>query len=258
MTAPASWSLPGHAGALACLTWGNADARWLAVLVPDHRAAPADYAPVADALVVAGAVVVGADLVGHGDSAGKPVLVDDFEPVVADLAAVIAAARHEWSGLPVVVVGEAVGAMVAVRLAQRYPEHVAALVLAAPVLGPWEALDLLSDSDGDGGDGDDNSDITGSAQGSFRRATLRAIDACLTTIDFDHPLGDDLPALWLHGDDDPVVPISDARAGMDRVRGLRFEECVYPRTGHDLLRGGHAGTSLADVTAFVRRVVVPG
>lgn len=249
MVQPVSWSLPGHAGTLACLTWPNADARVLAVLVHGHREELADYQHVADTLVDAGAVVAGNDLAGHGGSTGERALIDDFEPVVDDLAAVIAAASAGHPGLPVVVVGHEVGAMVAVRLAQRYPEHVAALVLSAPVLGPWEALDLLSDND--------TEDIADSPQGPFRRATLRAIDECLTTIDFDHPLGDDLPALWLHGDGDQIVPVSDARAGMDRVRGLRFEERIYRGTGHDLLRGPAAATSLTDIAGFVRRLAQP-
>jgi pimeloyl-ACP methyl ester carboxylesterase len=120
---------------------------------------------------------------------------------------------------------------------------VAALVLSAPVLGPWPALDLLSDGD--------PADLLG----PYRRATLAAIDECLTTIDFDHPLGDDLPALWLHGDDDMLAPVADTRAGMDRVRGLRFEERIYPGIGHDLLHGDHAADVLADVTEFTGRVV---
>ena len=249
MVQPVSWSLPGHAGTLACLTWPNAGARVLAVLVPGHREELAAYQDVADALVAAGAVVAGNDLAGHGGSTGERALIADFEPVVDDLAAVVAAAAAEHPGLPVVVVGHAVGAMVAVRLAQRYPDRVTALVLSAPVLGPWQALDLLS--------GNDSADIVESPHGPFRRATLQAIDECLTTIDFDHPLGDDLPALWLHGDDDRIVPVADARAGMDRVRGLRFEERIYPGTGHELLHGPAAATSLADIADFLGRAVQP-
>ena len=116
--------------------------------------------------------------------------------------------------MPVVLVGHGIGGMLAVRHAQRHPEPVAALVLVSPVLGPWTALDQLSEPQVDG---------------PWSRETLAAIEDCLSTIDFDHPLGDDLPALWLHGDDDDVVPVSDTRAGMDRIRGLRFEERIYPR-----------------------------
>ncbi|HEX5402983.1 MAG TPA: alpha/beta fold hydrolase [Pseudonocardiaceae bacterium] len=194
---------------------------WLAVLVPDLGQQP--DASVAETLVAAGAVVVGFDLAE---------LVTDFEQVVADLATVI---DQQPAGLPMVLFGHAVGGMVVVRYTQLHPERVTALVLAAPVLGPWEALDLLSEQE--------------IPAGRCQRETLRAIETCLSTIDFDHPLGDDLPALWLHGDDDTVVPVSDTRAGMDRIRGLRFEERIYPGVGHDLL---HRTPALADITEFVQ------
>jgi alpha-beta hydrolase superfamily lysophospholipase len=183
-------------------------------------------------------------MAGHGGSAGERALVVDFEPVVDDLATVVAEAVADHPGLPVVVLGYAVGGMIAVRYTQRYPEAVAALVLAAPVLGPWQALDLLSDNEipADG------------PYGPFRRQTLAAIEECLTTIDFDHPLGDELPGLWLHSTDDADVPVSDTRAGMDRIRGLRFEERIYPGAQHDLLRD-KASSALADVVEFVPRVV---
>jgi alpha-beta hydrolase superfamily lysophospholipase len=238
MVEPVSWSLTGHAGEVAGLTWPNADARWLAVLAHDHGEEIAGYGPVAEELVAAGAVVVGSDMAGHGRSAGERGLITDFEQVVADLALVI---DQQPAGLPMVLIGHAIGGMVVVRYTQRYPDRVAALVLSAPVLGPWEALDLLSEQD--------------IPAGSFRRETLRAIEECLSTIDFDHPLGDDLPALWLHGDDDTLVPVADTRAGMDRIRGLRFEERIYPGVGHDLLRGAGSSVALADITEFARRTV---
>jgi alpha-beta hydrolase superfamily lysophospholipase len=241
MVEPVSWSLPGHAGALAGLTWPNPTGSWLAVLVHDHAERIGDYGAIAGALADAGAVVVGHDMAGHGGSDGEPALIVDFEPVVDDLAAVVAEAVADHPGLPVVVIGYAVGGMIAVRYTQRYPESVAALVLAAPVLGPWQALDLLSDQE----------IPTDGPYGPFRRETLAAIEECLGTIDFDHPLGDDLPALWLHGTDDELVPMADTRAGMDRVRGLRFEEKIYPGAHHDLLHGNGSAAVLADITEFV-------
>lgn len=180
---------------------------WLAVLVPDHGESVDHYRPLADALADAGAVAVGL----------STRLVPDYEAAVDELAAVVD--RH--GGSPVVLVGHAVGGMIVVRYAQRYPGRAVALVLSAPVLGPWPTLDLLSEDE--------------IPAGRFDRAELAAVEDCLSTIDFDHPLGDDLPALWVHGADDAVVPMADTRAGLDRVRGLRFEELIMPGAGHDQL-----------------------
>jgi alpha-beta hydrolase superfamily lysophospholipase len=210
--------------------WRNPTARWLAVLVPDVGEPADGYRELGAALVAAGAEVVGHD---------HPPVITDFEPVVDELAAAVH--RGEPAGLPMVLVGQAVGGMIAVRYAQRHPERVAALVLSAPVLGPWQALDLLSEPE--------------IPDGRFRRDTLAAIEECLATIDFDHPLGDHLPALWLHSADDAEVPLADTRAGMDRIRGLRFEERIYPGTRHDLLHGTESAPVLADVVEFVGRAV---
>jgi alpha-beta hydrolase superfamily lysophospholipase len=175
---------------------------WLVVLLPDHGGT-------VDRALAAGFAAAGADVA----EAGGP-LVPDYEGAVDRVAALVA-------GTPAVLVGHAVGGMIAVRYAQRYPDGVAALVLSAPVLGPWPVLDLLSGAD--------------IPAGEFGRDELAAIEECLATIDFDHPLGDALPALWVHGDDDRRVPVADTRAGLDRVRGLGFEELIVPRAGHDVL-----------------------
>jgi alpha-beta hydrolase superfamily lysophospholipase len=180
---------------------------WLAVLVPDHGVPVDGYPALAAELAAAGAVV--AELAGP--------LVPDVDAAVDELAAVVD--RH--AGLPVVPVGHAVGGMIVVRYAQRYPDRIAALVLSAPVLGPWPMLDLLSGAE--------------IPAGPLDRAALTAIEECLSTIDFDHPLGDELPALWVHGADDQRVPVADTRAGLDRVRGLGFEELIVAGTGHDVL-----------------------
>ncbi len=199
------------------------------MLVPDLGEGLDEYDLVIGALVAAGAEVTGL--------ARRDTVVVDFEPVVDELAELV----DQDDRLPVVLVGQALGAMVVVRYAQRHPERAAALVLSAPVLGPWPALDLLSELV-----------IPDQPYGAFERETLAAVEECLATIDFDHPLGDELPALWLHSADDVRVPLADTRAGLDRVRGLRFEERIHPGGRHDLLRDPAA---LAEVAGFVSRVV---
>lgn len=201
-------------------------------MVPDLGEGLDRYDSVIAALVASGADVVGLD---HADA-----LVPDFEPVVDELSELV----DQDPRLPVVLVGQALGGMVVVRYAQRHPGRAAALVLSAPVLGPWPALDLLSEVV-----------IPDQPYGAFERETLAAVEECLATIDFDHPLGDDLPALWLHSADDVRVPLADTRAGLDRVRGLRFEERIRPGGRHDLLLDPAV---LADVSEFVARVVQEG
>ncbi|MEU0884925.1 hypothetical protein ABZ345_40570 [Lentzea sp. NPDC005914] len=119
------------------------------------------------------------------------------------------------SELPVVLIGHFTGAPSAVRYAQTHGGH-AALVLISPVLGMWDgASDELAD--------------------------------LMDEVNFGPALGE-LPTLWLHGSHDEIVPISDTRAGTDRIRGSAFEEQVVD----GLLTDGEA---VARVLEFVRRVV---
>lgn len=117
--------------------------------------------------------------------------------------------------LPVVLIGHFTGAPAAVRYAQTH-SGLAALVLVSPVLGMWDgASDELAD--------------------------------LMDEVNFGPALGD-LPTLWLHGSDDEIVPISDTRAGTDRIRGSAFEEHI----ADGLLSDGEAVTRVLE---FVRRAV---
>lgn len=130
--------------------------------------------------------------------------------VTEDVDAVVKAADR-----PVVLIGHFTGAPAAVRYAQTH-SGLAALVLVSPVLGLWDgASDELAD--------------------------------LLDEVGLGPALGS-LPTLWLHGSDDEIVPISDTRAGTDRIRGAAFEEHVVD----GLLTDGEAVTRVLE---FVRRVV---
>lgn len=123
------------------------------------------------------------------------------------------AVKH--SELPVVLIGQFTGAPAAVRYAQTH-SGLAALVLVSPVLGIWDgASNELAD--------------------------------LMDEVNFGPALGT-LPTLWLHGSDDEIVPISDTRAGTDRIRGSAFEEHIVD----GLLTDGEAITRVLE---FVRRVV---
>ncbi|RDI31111.1 hypothetical protein DFR72_104448 [Lentzea flaviverrucosa] len=121
----------------------------------------------------------------------------------------------ETADRPVVLIGHFTAAPAAVRCAQKR-SGLAALVLVSPVLGLWDgASNELAD--------------------------------LMDEVGFGPALGD-LPTLWLHGSADEIVPISDTRAGTDRIRGSAFEEHV----ADGLLTDGEAVTRVLE---FTRRVV---
>lgn len=137
-------------------------------------------------------------------------------------------------------------------------------MLSAPVLGPWQGLDLLSaeeipDTPIDPSPLSRDPDV-GTAyaadplvwHGGLKRQTLESVERALDAVSFGEPLGD-LPTLWLHGDNDRLVPIADTRAGTDRIRGTEFTERVYPGARHEVFNETNRDEVLADVVAFVHR-----
>jgi alpha-beta hydrolase superfamily lysophospholipase len=212
-------------------------------------------------------VVYAVDHVGHGRSAGDRVLVEDFEDVVTDLHALEQTARREHPGLPVVLLGHSMGGLIAARYAQRYGDTLAALILSSPLVGRWDAaaqllaLDEIPDAPLDITtlSRDDRVGETYAADplvwhGPFKRPTLEAIVRTLETITKNGDVGG-LPVLWVHGEDDRIVPLPGSRTGIAELRGAGCVERVYPGARHEVFNETNKDEVLADVTGFVDRVL---
>lgn len=257
------WAVPGRHGQIVVREWPHHEATWLAVLVHGYGEHVGRYHHVADRLLAAGAVVVGPDHEGHGLSAGERVLIADYESVVDDLHAVVSRARAEHPGLPVVMIGHSMGGMIAARYAQRYGDELAVLVLSGPVLGSWAATSMLDLPEIP----DAPLDITTLSRdpevgrryaaddlvwhGPFKRATLEALVAGLRAINEGGRLGA-LPTLWIHGEEDQLVPIEASRAGIEAIRGDVFEQHVYAGARHEVFNETNRDEVLDDVVTFVR------
>jgi len=258
------WTLDGHGGRLVARTWsGGAAPSHVVLLAHGYGEHVGRYEHVAAALGANGAAVYGVDHVGHGRSEGEPVLIADFERVVDDLHEVDLRARAEHPGLPVVLIGHSMGGLIAARYAQRYGDSLAALVLSGPLVGAWEAVgqllalpelpDVPLDSTTLSRD-----PAVGAAyeadplvwHGPFKRPTLEAIRSGLAAIEQGPSLGS-LPLMWAHGEDDQLVPMTGSRSGIERLRGERFVEKVYPEARHEIFNEINKDEVLADVTAFV-------
>ncbi|GAB3283286.1 lysophospholipase [Parasphingorhabdus pacifica] len=253
----------GSAGRLFVRTWEPRAPEWIALLVHGYGEHSGRYEWVAEQLTDAGAVVWAPDHVGHGHSDGERVLIKDAESVVADLDVVRETVVGEHPGLPVVLIGHSLGGMFAARYAQSHQDELAAVVLSAPVLGTWYVLDLLEgdeipDTPIDPGalsrDPAMGSDYVADPlvwHGPFKRSTLRAIDRCLEHVNDGPPLR--APTLWLHGDDDEIVPEADTRTGIDRVRGQDFQEHIYVGARHEVFNETNRAEVLRDLLTFVQR-----
>jgi alpha-beta hydrolase superfamily lysophospholipase len=264
------WTYDGVHGPLVARSWSGSDQpTHVVVIAHGYGEHIGRYERLADALVGNGAVVYAVDHAGHGRSDGDRVHIQDFEDVVTDLHVLDQAARREQPGLPVVLLGHSMGGLIAARYAQRYGDTLAALVLSSPLVGRWDAaaqllaLDEIPDAPLDVTtlSRDPQVGETYAADplvwhGPFKRATLEAMRRGLDAIAKGPNLGD-LPLLWIHGEDDQLVPIAGSRAGIEHLRGPRFVERTYPEARHELFNELNADEVVADVTEFIRGQVTP-
>ncbi|WP_037864579.1 alpha/beta hydrolase [Streptomyces sp. NRRL S-340] len=265
--------LTGTRGTLCVHEWPHPRPRFLAVLVHGYGEHAGRYAEVADVLRGLGAAVHAPDHVGHGKSAGERVVVEDFEDVVSDVHAVADLARSAHPRLPLVLVGHSMGGLIAARYAQRHGDELTALVLSGPVIGAWElpgrllALDEIPDRPISPA-ALSRDPAVGAAyaadplvwHGPMKRPTVEAFARTLRTVADGGDVGR-LPVLWLHGDDDRLVPLAGSRAGVERLTGGPagaggdLTERIYPGARHEVFLETNRAEVFADVTAFLDRVL---
>lgn len=260
-------SLPGTRGAISVREWPHPAPRYLALLVHGYGEHAGRYDGLADVLHGHGAAVYAPDHVGHGKSAGERVLIEDFEDVVTDVQTAAGLARAAYPGLPLVLVGHSMGGLIAARHAQRYGAELSALVLSGPVIGAWElpgrllAFDEIPDIP-ISPSALSRDPAVGAAyaadplvwHGAMKRPTLQAFERTLETVSRGGDVGA-LPLLWLHGDDDRLVPLPGSRVGIERLGGGRLTERIYAGARHEVFHETNKAEVFADLTGFLDREI---
>ena len=242
-------------------TWPIDDPARLVVLVHGYGEHIGRYEHVAAALNARGSAVVGPDHRGHGQSPGEPALVEDFEPIVDDLRAVVQAARGD---LPVVMVGHSMGGLIATRYAQRFPEDLAGLVLSGPAIGLGPVLQgWLEDPPSDPIDGAvlSRDPAVGEAyaadplvyHGGWKVPTLQAFIAADDAIAAGPGFGA-LPLLYVHGGDDQLVPAGLAQPVVERLAGEDSELVVIEGARHEVFNETDQAETIGRVADFAERV----
>lgn len=262
-------TLDGTGGPLVMREWPNPRPRYVALLVHGYGEHIGRYEEVAGVLVRHGAAVFGPDHRGHGRSAGERVLIDDFEDVVSDVHTVAESARRTHPGLPMVVVGHSMGGLIAARYAQRHGDGLAALVLSGPVIGAWETPGRLLAHDPIpeipiSPAALSRDPAVGAAyaadplvwHGPMKRPTLEAFVRTLETVAKGGDVGR-LPLLWLHGDDDRLVPLPGSRVGVEELHGGSPTTRVYPGARHEVFHETNRAEVFRDLTDFLDRALTP-
>ena len=261
-----SEQLKGSAGALHVSVWDNPEAHHLVVIAHGYGEHIARYQHVADALVSRGAAVYGPDHIGHGRSDGDRVVIDDFEKVVDDLHLVTDLARDQHPDRPLVLIGHSMGGLIAARYAQRYGDELAGLVLSGPLVGEVAAAALLEfdpipeiaidvetlSRDPKVGEAYAADPLVW--HGAFQRPTVEAMVAAKAAIDAGPGFGD-LPLLYVHGEDDQLVPLEATRPSVRRLAGSDVTERIYPGARHEVFNETNRDAVIAEVCDFVDRVV---
>jgi alpha-beta hydrolase superfamily lysophospholipase len=260
--------LEGSRGTIAVREWPNPRPDYLALLVHGYAEHAGRYAEVAHTLVGHGAAMFAPDHMGHGRSAGERALIGDFEDAVADVDAVAELARSAYPRVPVVLIGHSMGGLIAARHAQLHGDGLAALVLSGPVIGDWElprrllALDAIPATPVSPA-ALSRDPAVGAAyaadplvwRGPMKRPTVEAFARMLDTVSEGGDLGE-LPLLWLHGDDDRLVPLAGSRVGVEKLRGgarngRLHTERVYPGARHEVFHETNKAEVFADLVRFL-------
>jgi alpha-beta hydrolase superfamily lysophospholipase len=257
---------PGNQSEIAVSVWPNPDARHIVILAHGYGEHLGRYGYVAESLAQRGAVVLGPDHVGHGRSGGERVVITDYDLVVEDLHSVLMRAKQRHPGLPVVLVGHSMGGMIGARYAQLHSDELAGLVLSGPVLGTWSPVtDMLALEQIP----DDPLDVSTLSRdpavgqlynadelvwhGPFKRTTIEALDTGLRAISAGPKLGA-LPTLWLHGEDDPLVPLTETRTGIETLEFTDLEEVIYPGARHEVFNETNKNEVIGKTADFIDRV----
>jgi alpha-beta hydrolase superfamily lysophospholipase len=268
MTDSQEWTIKNREGRTRFVSeYPNAKETWIALLVHGYGEHIGRYEHVAEALLEAGAAVLGPDHEGHGRSEGEPAIIEDFEKVVDDVHEVAVRSMNKNPGLPLVLIGHSMGGMIAARYAQRYGGQLAALVLSGPAFGSKETVKQLLAMDPipeipidpailsrDPSVGEAYAEDPLVWHGPFKRPTLQAMLEAMEAIDAGPNLGD-LPTLWIHGEEDLLVPLEQTRPVIQQLRGTVFEQKIYPGARHEVFNEINRDEVIGDVIDFVKRTL---
>jgi alpha-beta hydrolase superfamily lysophospholipase len=207
------------------------------------------------------------DAVGHGRSEGERGVIGSWDYYVDDARRLVRLAQAEHPGRPLVLAGHSAGGLAAYLLSLRSPDLARALVLSgSPLRALGWVQDLLDVDDSAEPVPVDPGEMFSTHpeylhallhdplvyQGGFRRETLQAIVRAWPEAAAGLATGrPDLPVLFVHGEEDQIVPIADARANAAQLP--RATIVTFPGDLHDVLNESDREQVHDVVAAFVVR-----
>src|SRR2546423_10789017 len=103
----------GPRGRITVHRWATTAPRFVALIAHGYGEHAGRYAHVAERLVAEGATVYAPDFEGHGRSDGNRAQFESIDNLVDVLTLVYEASRHDYSGMPAVIIGHSLGGLTA-------------------------------------------------------------------------------------------------------------------------------------------------
>jgi alpha-beta hydrolase superfamily lysophospholipase len=207
------------------------------------------------------------DEIGHGLSDGERALIRSVDDLVENGRRLTVLAQTAEPGSPLVLAGHSLGGVAAAVSALRGAAHYDALVLSGAPLSPLEWVTALSE----GGDGNLALDPSDLSADPFYLDELENDPLAFTSAAGAQSLVDVLPPAWaeleqgfagvalpvlfVHGGNDPIAPVSDARAWSARVPNGRIAE--FAGAHHDVLNETVHREVAAAISQFVLDIAQP-
>lgn len=216
-------------------------------------------------------VVHSFDLRGNGRSPGARGFVEEWRDYRDDLSHFLQLVRREHAGLPLFIIGNSLGGLIALDYAMHAPGGLRGVIaVSAPlgrlgVPGPLLALGRLLSRVWPRFSRETGMDLSGLARDRaiieqiladplfHRRATARLsteVTATIARVQSGAP-SFSLPLLVLHGSDDRMVPPDGSRAFAARAGSPDKRLIEYPAAYHALFADEGRERALADVTGWI-------
>jgi alpha-beta hydrolase superfamily lysophospholipase len=219
------------------------------------------YHRLGNALNGAGIELWALDEIGHGLTEGDRAVIRSVDDLVENGRRLTALAEAVQPGRPVWLAGHSLGAAAAAVSAARDPGRYAGLILSGSAISPldWvvalgepDAPDLDLDPAGLSGDPFYLDELAYDPLAFTSAAGARSLAAVLPAAWDELAAGFGqvtLPVLFVHGSDDPVVPVAHAREWAGRLKRARLAE--FPGARHDILNETVHRDVAAAITDFV-------
>ncbi len=223
------------------------------------------YHRLGNTLAAAGIDLWALDEIGHGLSDGERAVIGSIDDLVENGYRLTALTEAAAPGRPVFLAGHSLGAAAAALSASRDPSPYRGLILSGAPLTP---LDWVIALGAEGAAGDLTLDLADLSADPFYLDELENDPLAFTSAAGAQTLLDILPAAWaefrenfgsitlpvlfVHGAQDPIVPVADARDWSARIPGGRIAEFEGAR--HDVLNETVHREVAAAITEFVLAV----